>query len=171
MFASPFCFPTTLCDPKRPCEVDGNMPELVRSIANRLRVFVGNRRRARRYRAQLHATIALFEPKTGIETPVTSRLPTLVGETCDLSETGLALHVPAIRIGERYLTGANIQLLITLELPSGTIRLRAAAARYEQLEKEGEKASYLIGARIVELSDDDRRLFVEHLQTLKNSRQ
>lgn len=147
------------------------MPELVRSIANRLRVFLGNRRRARRYRAQLPATVALYEARTGNTTPAASPLPTLVGQTCDLSETGLALHVPAIRIGERYLTGADIQLLITIELPSGTIHLRAAPARYEQLEKEGEKATYLIGARIVELGDDERRSFIEHLQTLKNSRQ
>lgn len=150
------------------------MPELVRSIASRLRAFVGNRRRARRYRAALPATVALFQSKTktNIETAAastaTARLPTLAGETCDISETGLSIIVPAIRIGEHYLSGNNRELDITLELPSGaSIRLRATPVRYEQLTREGHKTSYLIGARITEISDDDRRLFAKHLDTFK----
>ncbi|HEX8475352.1 MAG TPA: PilZ domain-containing protein [Pyrinomonadaceae bacterium] len=148
------------------------MPELVRSIASRLRAFVGNRRRARRYRATLPATVALSQSKAKVETAnatVTKpRLPSLTGETCDISETGLAIIVPAIRIGEHYLSGNNRGLDITLELPNSTsISLRATPMRYEQLEREGHKTSYIIGARITEMSDDDRRLLTKYLDTLK----
>ena len=48
------------------------------------------------------------------------RLPTLNGHTLDVSTTGLALIVPAIRIGEHYLAGADRKLHVKLELPSWT---------------------------------------------------
>jgi hypothetical protein len=88
------------------------------------------------------------------------RLPTLDGHTLDVSTTGLALVVPAIRIGEHYLAGADRKLHVKLELPSGPVEMKVATVRYESLEDD---TGYLIGARILELSDTDRVSFEKYV--------
>ena len=134
------------------------MSELPRRIVSHLRRFIGNRRRSRRVRARLSFTLSLSDPKTN--TNGSRRLPSLNGHTLDVSPTGLALIVPAIRIGEHYLAGSDRKLYIKLELPSGPIELKVVAVRYESLEDE---SGYLIGARIVELSNPDRASFEKYV--------
>lgn len=88
------------------------------------------------------------------------RLPTLDGYTLDISATGLALVVPAIRIGEHYLAGADRKLYVKLELPTGPLEMKVATVRYESLEDD---TGYLIGANIVEMSDADRVVFEKYV--------
>jgi len=134
------------------------MSELPRRIVSQLRRFIGNRRRSKRVRARLGFTLSLSDPRVGSNG--SRRLPTLDGYTLDVSVTGLALIVPAIRIGEHYLAGADRKLHIKLELPSGPIEMRVASVRYESLEDD---TGYLIGARIVEISDSDRKSFERYV--------
>jgi len=105
-------------------------------------------------RARLSFTLSLSDPR--VSSNGARRLPTLDGHTLDVSTTGLALVVPAIRIGEHYLAGADRKLHVKLELPSGPVEMKVAAVRYESLEDD---TGYLIGARILELSDTDRVSF------------
>ena len=72
------------------------MSELPRRIVSHLRRFIGNRRHSKRVRAQLSFTLSLTDPRTN--TNGSRRLPSLNGQTLDVSSTGLALIVPAIRI-------------------------------------------------------------------------
>jgi hypothetical protein len=137
------------------------MSELPRRIVSHLRRFIGNRRHSRRVSARLSFTLSLSDPKTN--TNGSRRLPTLNGHTLDVSSTGLALIVPAIRIGEHYLAGSDRRLYIKLELPSGPVELKVVAVRYESLEDE---SGYLIGARIVEMSNPDRASFEEYVSKL-----
>lgn len=142
------------------------MPELMRSIANRLREMVGNRRRAPRHPARAVVVVSLVVARTaGARTP--PNLPTIAGHTRDMSATGLALIVPAIRIGERYLTGEDHLLNVTLKLPGGAVQLQAAPVRYEQLAEDDADIGYLIGVHIKEMSDRDRTLFTEYLRTVR----
>jgi len=134
------------------------MSELPRRIVSRLRRFIGNRRGSRRVRARLSFTLSLSDPRVGLNGA--RRLPTLDGHTMDVSTTGLALIVPAIRIGEHYLAGADRKLHVKLELPSGPVEMKLAAVRYESLEDD---TGYLIGARILELSDTDRVSFEKYV--------
>lgn len=136
------------------------MPELVRSIAGRLRALVSNRRHARRYRARVEATVALVAPTLAGQ-PLT---PPLACHTCDVSATGLGLVVPVVRVGERYLTGEGRLLRVTLELPSGPLTLHAAPVRYERLEEP--EQGYVIGAHFTPLEDDARARLTEFLKTL-----
>ena len=87
-------------------------------------------------------------------------MPKLDGHTLDVSVTGLALIVPAIRIGEHYLAGADRKLHIKLELPSGPVEMTVVTVRYESLEDE---SGYLIGARILEMSDMDKASFEKYV--------
>lgn len=140
------------------------MPELMRSIITRLRSVVGNRRRARRVRARLRFSVSLLDVKTVAESAIPRRLPQLEGYTRDLSETGLALVVPTIRIGDHYLTGADRRLLVTLHHPSGPMALQVVPVRYEQLDEDDTERGYLIGVRIEEFSDTDRARFIAYLE-------
>ena len=137
------------------------MSELPRRIVSHLRRFIGNRRRSKRVRARLNFTLSLSDPR--LNTNGSRRLPTLNGHTLDVSPTGLALIVPAIRIGEHYLAGSDNKLHIRLELPGGTVELKVETVRYESLEDE---SGYLIGARIVEMSDSDRASFEKYVSKL-----
>ena len=125
---------------------------------SRLRRFIGNRREARRVRARLRFTLSLSDPR--VNSNGARRLPTLDGHTLDISATGLALVVPAIRIGEHYLAGDDRKLHVKLELPSGPVEMKVATVRYESLEDD---TGYLIGARILELSDTDRVSFEKYV--------
>jgi len=109
-------------------------------------------------RARLGFTLSLSDPRIGSNG--SRRLPTLDGYTLDVSVTGLALIVPAIRIGEHYLAGGDRKLHIKLELPSGPIEMKVASVRYESLEDD---TGYLIGARIVEINDSDRKSFERYV--------
>ena len=125
---------------------------------SRLRRFIGNRRGSRRVRARLSFTLSLADPRVSLNGA--RRLPTLDGHTLDVSTTGLALIVPAIRIGEHYLAGADRKLHVKLDLPTGPVEMKVAAVRYEGLEDD---TGYLIGARILEISDADRVSFEKYV--------
>ncbi|HEY0099587.1 MAG TPA: PilZ domain-containing protein [Pyrinomonadaceae bacterium] len=141
------------------------MPELMRSIVARMRIYVGNRRRARRYRMSVPFNVSLFDPKLNREQ--LEHAPYLEGTTSDLSASGLGLIVPAIRIDDRYLTAPDQTLHVLLEFPSGQIEMRVAPVRYEQLDREGApQGGYLIGVSILEMSDDARTRFEQYLKEL-----
>ena len=134
------------------------MSELPRRIVSHLRRFIGNRRRSKRVQARLKFTLSLTDPR--VNTNGSRRLPSLDGHTLDVSITGLALIVPAIRIGEHYLAGADRKLHVKLDLPSGPVEMKVVTVRYENLEDD---SGYLIGARILEMSDADKASFEKYV--------
>jgi len=136
------------------------MSELPRRIVSHLRRFIGNRRQAKRVRARLSFTLSLSDPR--VSSNGSRRLPTLQGHTLDVSTTGVALVVPAIRVGEHYLAGNERRLHIRLELPDGPVEMTVASVRYESLEDE---SGYIIGARIIEMSDSDRTTFEKYVSS------
>ena len=140
------------------------MSELPRRIVSRLRRFLGNRRVHRRVRARLTFTLSLFDPRASSNGA--RRLPSLSGHTLDVSTTGLALIVPAIRIGEHYLAGADRRLKVKLDLPAGPVEMKLATVRYESLDESPDETGYLIGARIIEMADADRAKFEDYVNKL-----
>lgn len=137
------------------------MSELPRRIVAHLRRFIGNRRGHKRVRARLNFTLSLSDPRVGSNG--SRRLPTLDGHTLDISTTGVALIVPAIRIGEHYLAGSDRRVFLKLALPAGPVEMKVATVRYEALDETDEETGYVIGARIVEMSDADRASYDEYL--------
>jgi len=84
----------------------------------------------------------------------------------DLSTNGIALIVPAIRVGEHYLVGDDRRLHVKLELPGGPVELNVVPVRYESLEEDPNESGYLIGAHITEINEPDRSRFAEHVKML-----
>ena len=138
------------------------MPELLRTIASRLREMVGNRRRAPRHRVRLPVFVSLLDGAAG------TAPAGVAGHTRDVSESGLAVVLPAIRVGGRYLAGDGVTLRLTLKLADASARLYGTPVRYERLEggeDGGDEPGFIVGIRLNE--DGDRALLVEYLKGLK----
>jgi hypothetical protein len=136
------------------------MPELIRTIATRLRELMGNRRRAPRYKIRLPVFVSLLDGAPGA-------VPTgVAGHTRDASESGLAVVLPAIHVGGRYLAGDEVTLRLTLKLPETSARLYGTPVRYERLEDDGQaEPGFLVGIRLND--DGDRALLSEYIKGLK----
>jgi hypothetical protein len=139
------------------------MSELPRRIASQLRRYIGNRRAQKRAQARLGFSLSLTDPR--VSSNGSRRLPALAGHTIDVSTTGIALVVPAIRIGEHYLAGTDRKLYLKLDLPDGPVEMNVSPVRYESLEEE-EDTGYVIGVRIVEMSDSERKAFEKYVAKL-----
>src|SRR3990172_5332040 len=130
------------------------MSEYARTIVSRLRQFIGNRRHFRRREVRLPFSMSVADRRIR---PNGSRgVPTINGHTLDISATGLALNVPAIRIEEHYLVGDTRRLQLKLELPDGPVKMQVAPVRYESLEEHQTETGYAIGVRITEMTEQDR---------------
>lgn len=141
------------------------MIQLIRSLEANVRKFVRSVRQSPRHGPRLPFTLTMLDQRTGHTTRHAIKLN---GQTRNISETGLALIVPAIRNGDHHLAARNRRLLIVLELPTGTIRLQAAPVRYERFRSG---TGYLVGARIVSMSDGDKSRFLKYLQRLSRGEQ
>lgn len=140
------------------------MPELARSLVSHLRRFVGERRRTKRQQARLAFTLSLAG--TAIKVNGARQSAALKGHTWDVSVDGIALIVPSILLGEHHLIGENRKLNVKLELPEGMVEMKVAPIRYESLEEHETETGYLIGARIVEMSETDRARFTQYVTGL-----
>ena len=92
------------------------------------------------------------------------------GETKDLSKTGIAFVVPAIRLREYYLVGENRTLNAELDLPGGKIAMQIVGQRYEQVGQHISEARFLIGASILRMSGEEREAYEYFLQNGRKRR-
>jgi hypothetical protein len=112
--------------------------------------------------ARLLFNVSVISEETGESR--TQTIP-LVGFTRDISEKGLALIVPSLRVGDRYLIDEGCRLrVVLLDLPTGEVEIFCTPRRY--LELQGAEAGHLIGVEITEMRDSDRFRFTQYLQTL-----
>jgi hypothetical protein len=98
-----------------------------------------------------------FEPdkSTGrLKSPVENLV--ITGETKDMSRSGIGFIVGAIRIHENYLVGGGRVLNAELDLPSGKIQMQIVGMRYEEIGQHISTARFLVGAKITQMSDENR---------------
>lgn len=144
------------------------MPELARRIASRLRHILGDRRHARRVKTTVAITVGPIDSRPS--TNGFRRKVSLNGHTMDVSTSGLALVLPAIRIGEHYLTGEDRRLWLKVDLPDNSIEMQVTPVRYESLDNHESERGYLVGVRILEMSDEHRAAYNHYVQqSLKRS--
>lgn len=106
-----------------------------------------------------------FDPETKTERSLElARNACILGETVDVSKTGLAFLVPAIRDKEKYLVGQNRVLNIELDLPTGKVRLRAIGRRYEKVGIHLSMEKFLVGVEITEMSGADQEAYEAFLR-------
>ena len=137
------------------------MAEFTRAVVSRMRQYVGNRRRARRYEVRLPFKLSLVSVSKNLNGM--RRVSVMNGHTLDLSAHGLALIVPKITLDEHHLVGENRSFNISLELPDGAIDLKATPVRYERLEEDTNDTGYLIAVKITTMTDGDREKWNDFL--------
>lgn len=130
------------------------MPELIRSVVSRVRTYLKDRRQSPRLRVRLLLSVSVRR-KTN-SNGATSSTRTLKGHTRDLSVSGMAMLLPQVHLAGYHLAAEGRELNVMLELPDGEMSLVVLPRRYEMLDDSELGCSYLIGAKIVEVSDEDR---------------
>jgi hypothetical protein len=138
------------------------MPELLRSVVSRLRFYVKDRRQSPRLRVRLLFTVSMRRKSNGNGAARRERV--LKGHTRDISISGLALNVPQVHLDGHHLAAEGRELELTLELPGSPISMLVVARRYERLEEAELGCNYLIGARIVQIDDEDRRRYLSFIK-------
>ena len=105
-----------------------------------------------------------FEPDKGTGRLKSPESLIMTGETKDLSRSGVGFIVAAIRIQENYLVGGGRVLNAELDLPSGKIQMKIVGMRYEEVGQHISTARFLVGARITEMSDENREAYEHFLR-------
>ena len=139
---------------------------MIRKLIWNFKKSISERAAPKRYNRQIPIIISVEgSKKNGKKNAATTNL-SIRGETKDLSNSGIAFIVPSIRLREYYLVGENRALDAELGFPGGKIKMRLVGQRYEQLSDEhSSTTSYLIGASIVEITDDERKIYEDFLRT------
>jgi hypothetical protein len=136
------------------------MPEVIRSVVSRVRVFFKDRRQSQRLRLRLPFTVSIH--RAGDLNGGRKRAQTLRGYTRDLSQDGVGLLVSQVHLDGHHLAAGGRELDVELELDrDNSILLRVDPRRYERLEEAEAGCSYLIGAAIVNLPEADRLRYLE----------
>jgi c-di-GMP-binding flagellar brake protein YcgR len=130
------------------------MPELIRSVVSRVRVYFKDRRQSPRLRTRVLFSISVRRKARANGALAADR--TLKGHTQDISLTGLAMMLPQVHLEGHHLAAEGRELSMMLELPNGAMPLVVVPKRYEKLDEAELGCNYLIGAKITQISAEDR---------------
>ena len=130
------------------------MPELIRSVVARARMYFKDRRRSPRLSMRISFSLSILKTAK-IKGAIGNR--TIKGHTRDVSVKGLALMLPQIHLDGHHLAAEGKELQLTLELAEGCVTMLVISNRYEQLDEGELGCKYLIGAKIIKIDDEDRR--------------
>lgn len=122
------------------------------------------RRSARRFEARHVARLQFVTPLSepcGIDGA--GLWPTLVCRTRDVSESGVALLVPAVREGDENFFGVEGPVRVTLALPRGAVSANANAVRYER-GRDG-AGEFLVCVEITETDAGATEHWASHIRS------
>ena len=88
-----------------------------------------------------------------------ARAACILGETVDISRTGIGFLVPSIRLKEKYLVGQQRNLNLEIDLPTGKVLVRAIGCRYEKVGMHISTERFLVGAQILSLNGADKEQY------------
>ena len=141
------------------------MVKLKNSIMSRAYRFLGRYIHAKRYGMNLPLSVSLLDQKkTAVSVPCSTEMS---GHLRDISKTGLSLIVPSMRFGNRFLISGHYPLQVLVELPNRVLNIQVAPVRYDKLKEEQSERRYLIGARIMQMTDSDREHLRDFIQQSK----
>lgn len=141
------------------------MVRLLNAIVGRAKRFLGDHVHAPRHYMRLPLFVSLIESKKPSGNGSTSSI--MSGYLRDISKTGLSLVVPSLRFGNHCLIGGNYPLRVTVQLPNGVANIQVTPVRYDRLKEENLARSYVIGARITEIKEPDRKHLIQYIQQIK----
>lgn len=97
-----------------------------------------------------------FDPDVKSERAVeAARAACILGETVDMSRTGIAFLVPFIRVKEKYLVNQDRTLNVEIDLPGGKVSMRVLGKRYEKIGMHTSVERFHVGAEITSITGAD----------------
>lgn len=106
-----------------------------------------------------------FEPEINSERArELARSACVLGETFDISRSGISVIVPSIRVKEKYLVGHERPLHIEMELPTGKVEMTVMGKRYEKVGVHISTERFLVGAHILKLTGGDKEAYETFLK-------
>ena len=94
-----------------------------------------------------------------------ARAACIIGETIDLSRTGIGFLVPSIRTKEKYLVGQERHVNVEIDLPTGKVYMKVLGKRYKKVGIHISTEKFLVGAAISSLTGSDKDNFEAFLKT------
>lgn len=132
------------------------MSQIVRTVISRLSEFLGKPSYKRVVRLPL--SISLNTTYEGV------RQLDSDSYTYDLSKTGISFIVPTLRIGNGHIFHDNDSTLrIKVELPTGRVEMNVALTRFDKWDESEFDSMFIVGARIIEMSESSRKRYIEFL--------
>jgi hypothetical protein len=106
-----------------------------------------------------------FEPEINSERArELARSSVVLGETFDISRSGIAVLVPSIRVKEKYLVGQDRVLNVEIDLPNGKVHMKVMGKRYEKVGMHISTERFLVGAQILSVDPDDKETYEAFLR-------
>lgn len=132
---------------------------MIRDIISKFARTVTERRASPRRKFDLPIKI-WFDPDSCIHRSASADAElSISGVTSDISATGIGFLVQSIRIRENYLVAEDRILNAEINLRGRRVRMRVIGRRYERVGIHASTEQYLVGAEIVEMSDEDRKTY------------
>ncbi|MFN2491794.1 MAG: PilZ domain-containing protein [Pyrinomonadaceae bacterium] len=117
--------------------------------------FPDGQRQAPRRKARLRVSLNFSAPPRSVDGLESGQeFPKIIGETRNVSETGVAIIVPSNHLDHRYLNVVGCQLDLTLELPDRPVRMQVTTRWCKRLSGE-ETEPYLLRLLITNMRDED----------------
>lgn len=132
---------------------------MLRELVSRFSVTLIERRASARKRYQVPLKVCFAPEKNPHNITRSCQEEFLSGESVDLSETGIAFVVAAIRIKEKYLVGQERLLNVEMDVAGKVVRMQVLGKRYERVGIHDSTERYLVGAVIVDMSPEDRQKY------------
>jgi hypothetical protein len=93
-----------------------------------------------------------------------ARAACIIGETIDISRSGIGFLVPCIRTKEKYLVGQERNVNVELDLPTGKVYMKVLGKRYKKVGIHISTEKFLVGAAISSLEGTDRENYEAFLR-------
>lgn len=141
------------------------MAQIVSSLIVRLLNAASANGLTGRREARLPVSVSLAD----LRPPGRAGQQSFTGFTCDLSSAGLSFVMPTVVISDRHIfCEGGAVLRLGVELPDGTIEMKARPVRYDSAGAGGR--GYVVGAHILEMSEPDRATYLRFLREPANTR-
>ena len=140
------------------------VPGSIKREPSQKKELAGNRQLAPRFKVKFPVSLTI--PDTD---PFGLKLkppPRLEGYTRDISRIGLAVVVPDVQHDGYNFSSSAHRLIVSVSLPTAGIELRAAPVRSEKPNMQKGGAGWVIGLRIIKMSDRDCGYWVAYLDSL-----
>lgn len=137
---------------------------MLRNLIAKFNRSMAERRASIRYPRAVSIKLSFAPSKNEERLDVPPPVCCVMGETKDLSSTGIAFVVSSIRLKENYLVGEGRRLDAELDLPNGKVSMKIVGQRYEPLDEHDSAARYLVGASIAEMTAENREAYDDFLR-------